>query len=431
MSKAAKNSIFILIGLIVIVLGFTGKTLMDKKAVEEAKLAVEGERDSLNKTLKARVTDIKNLKNDLSVTQGEVAKMTKKFNESENRAKELMSEVDNISKEREKFKQRFEDISDERNSLLERVEKLVGDNKDLEKELQLALDRAEAAQVQKQVVQQTPETAEMTIPTPKGDEGHWANVLKDKASLEMKLTELEDELSKSSLEIVELSQAKTELEIEVDTLVHEKEDLERDITHKEGLINNLSLELARTKNDKKFISDRSKKLNDENANLRKQLKMLASTKGALEKSIVRLTKDKQKIENQLGQSETLIQSKIDEIWEIKESIDDSLKSAQGIPPSSDIELPPIVVSSDGPSVNFNSGMSVPGISGKVVSINEENNFIIVDVGENSGVRIGDKLSVYRDSKYLASLEVIQVRKDISAADIKDQWTKIEVGDIVQ
>ena len=41
------------------------------------------------------------------------------------------------------------------------------------------------------------------------------------------------------------------------------------------------------------------------------------------------------------------------------------------------------------------------------------------------------LSVYRDSKYIARLEVIQVRKDISAADIKDQWSKVVVGDTVK
>ena len=61
----------------------------------------------------------------------------------------------------------------------------------------------------------------------------------------------------------------------------------------------------------------------------------------------------------------------------------------------------------------------------------ENNFVIVNIGEGTGVRLGEQLSVYRDSKYIAKLEVIQVRKDISAADIKEQSSKIKVGDSVR
>ncbi|VAW17500.1 hypothetical protein MNBD_BACTEROID05-706, partial [hydrothermal vent metagenome] len=67
----------------------------------------------------------------------------------------------------------------------------------------------------------------------------------------------------------------------------------------------------------------------------------------------------------------------------------------------------------------------------VVSLNKDNNFLIVDIGESTGIRMGDMLSVYRDSKYIARLEVIQVRKDISACDIKDQWSEVNIGDIVR
>ena len=46
------------------------------------------------------------------------------------------------------------------------------------------------------------------------------------------------------------------------------------------------------------------------------------------------------------------------------------------------------------------------------------------------MQLGEVLNVYRDTKYLAKVEVIQVRDDISAADIKEQSTKIKVGDII-
>lgn len=92
-----------------------------------------------------------------------------------------------------------------------------------------------------------------------------------------------------------------------------------------------------------------------------------------------------------------------------------------------------MVSSGGnaPAIKFDSGATEPGFNGRIVSVNEENNFVIVDVGEEAGVGLGDALSVYRDSKYVAQLEVIQVRKDIAAADIKNQWTQVQVGDTIR
>ncbi len=56
---------------------------------------------------------------------------------------------------------------------------------------------------------------------------------------------------------------------------------------------------------------------------------------------------------------------------------------------------------------------------------------VVDAGENIGLRLGDKISVFRDADYVASLEIIQLRKDISAADIKEQRSPIQVGDSVR
>jgi hypothetical protein len=67
----------------------------------------------------------------------------------------------------------------------------------------------------------------------------------------------------------------------------------------------------------------------------------------------------------------------------------------------------------------------------VISINETNNFVIVDLGEADGSRVGQTLKVYRGGNDIASLEVIQVRKDISAADIKNKSVQLKVGDIVR
>ena len=70
--------------------------------------------------------------------------------------------------------------------------------------------------------------------------------------------------------------------------------------------------------------------------------------------------------------------------------------------------------------------------GSIISINESNNFVIVDLGqENSSVGVGNALKVYRNSNEIATLEVIQVRRDICAADIKDKSDELKVGDVVK
>ena len=66
-----------------------------------------------------------------------------------------------------------------------------------------------------------------------------------------------------------------------------------------------------------------------------------------------------------------------------------------------------------------------------MSVNDQSNFVIVDIGEKRGLRAGDTLGVYRGVDYIARLEVLQVRPDIAAADLKEQSAQVKVGDTVR
>jgi hypothetical protein len=67
----------------------------------------------------------------------------------------------------------------------------------------------------------------------------------------------------------------------------------------------------------------------------------------------------------------------------------------------------------------------------VVSVNQDNNFVIVDLGERSGIKVGDAFKVYHNGVQVVSVEVIQVRQDISAADIKQKTAPFSVGDTIR
>ncbi|MBN1869283.1 MAG: hypothetical protein JW847_01730 [Candidatus Omnitrophica bacterium] len=436
MSKAAKRSLLILIVLLLATLGFAAFSVFEKQTVEKEKLRIQQELDEtvsqfLEKERKY-IQDVQELNNNLTAASEEKARLEEQRRTAEAQAQEQMAalsrEIQEISDDRDKWKRRIDTIREERDNLLAKIDELT---KQLEEkpEPQIIYQEAPpaaASQPSYDLSTAPPITSEGRI----ADEAYWSKLLQQNASLEIDINKLKEEISAKSIEIVELKQKNSDLQLEADNLKHEQEQIGADVQHKADMIDNISLELARTKNDKKYIADRVQKLNAENNELRLQVKQLLTVKNALEKSIVRLNQEKDKMEGKLGKTETVIQSKIDEIWQIKEDLDRSIREAQSKTPASEVELPPIVVSSNSGAMSYDAP-SAPGFNGKVISVNEANNFVIVDIGENSGIRLGDALSVYRDSKYIARLEVIQVRKDISAADLKDQWSKVKVGDIIR
>ena len=69
--------------------------------------------------------------------------------------------------------------------------------------------------------------------------------------------------------------------------------------------------------------------------------------------------------------------------------------------------------------------------GKVLAVNKDNNFIVIDMGESSGVKVGDSFQVFREGQSIAAIEAIQVRRDIAACDIRRQNAMPKIGDMVQ
>jgi uncharacterized protein with GYD domain len=66
----------------------------------------------------------------------------------------------------------------------------------------------------------------------------------------------------------------------------------------------------------------------------------------------------------------------------------------------------------------------------VLAINKENNFVVIGAGEDQGVKSGDLFQVARDGKVMATLEAIQVRRNIAACDIKEQRGQLMIGDCI-
>ena len=417
MSKGAKQVIIILGLLLVVSIVFALSTFSQKASIEEnnSKLQEEivGHKKNLatfeqkqkelateNDQIKKQASDVAGQKNRL---EGEVEDLATKI-------KDFESRVEALNGERDEWKNRYGKISKERDDAMAKLQ-----------------------EAEQKLAEEQKRTSEQMVIAPSADvdpnkqlESHWSEVLKEKAELNLRITKLEDELNQSAMDIEELKKKNSDLSLEISSLKQEKEELTRQIRLKGDVADNISIDLVREKNDKQFVSDQFDKLKQENLSLRAQVKELGSMKIILEKSISRLQDDKGQIQKKLEQSETVIQNRLDDVLQLKEDINKVSNANQ----AQEVILPPIIVNGSSSSEVKQEQGGVK-LSGEIVSVNQENNFVIVSLGQKSGVNIGDRLSVYRADAYVGEIEIIQVRTDISAADIKKQSMPFQAGDIVK
>ena len=426
MSNGARYGIIILLVIMLAAVVYGGWTTIQNVQIKQDKEKLQKDLVKSQESEKRTFADLSALKDQIKRINDDKSNLENQLQEARKQVQGYTSQVKEISDDRDRWQKMVESARKERDDLMAKVQELSA------KQAEMTAKTPEEQTSPTATTAPSSSTTAVAAPAPAGENTeYWADVLKQKATLEVELQRVKDDLSKSSVQLVDLKQKNADLQSQLDNLNRAKDVVGIETKYKEEVVNNLSLELARAKNDKKYLSEKFSKFNEENEDLRKQLQQLLNAKSALEKSVVQLTQDKEKLQGELGKAETLVQSKIDEIWEIKESLDKTIQSSKSPASANQVELPPIIVNSPGQSSEFNAGAKEPGFNGKIVSINEENNFVIVDLGEASGIKVGDVLGVYRGDKYIARIEVIQVRKDISAADLKDQWSKIKVGDTVR
>lgn len=430
MSKIAKQCIAGLTVLLIGALAGLGFVSFQKQTVEQTKAGLENQVEDFLSREKKQLLEMNQLKEQIKVAEEKKAALEEELKKFSGIDIEGMKEkISTLTQERDQWQARIDALQKEKQELLVKLEQ--------KPEPQIVYQQMDPDGNAMEPEQQGEDaiTTEESLAMKDGlrveDELYWAQILKERTNLELEVEKLRRDLSQSAIQLTELKKKNTDFQMELTKMVHEKEEIERQIKHGKDLSDSLSLELARAQNDKKFLNDRLVRVGDENSGLREQIRQLTSTKIALERSIVSLQDEKKEIERKLLETENVIQGRIDEIWQIKQSLDQSFgpnaKDGAG-----QVELPPIVVSSKsvegGQDPNVNAA---PGLSGSIVSVNNENNFVIVDIGQNQGVALGHSLTVYRGTEYVAGLEVIQVRKDIAAADIVKKVSDIKVGDIVR
>ncbi len=279
--------------------------------------------------------------------------------------------------------------------------------------------------------------------------GKVEEIAKERRQLQEKVSALSNDLDKASQDKQDI-QKRYELIIkERDGLVEKVKTLQKNNEQLRGDLSNLTREKQRLGQS---LESNLEPLKNENTQLKQQLDNLNSLKTKLEGELGQLKEEKSDFQRRLNQIDALLEQKLTRLRYL--SIKDELDAIRG-GGSSTAETQSVAVQAPGPSQSEKESVELPPIvvrpqsqpqpekptwqkkgsaakpTGTVLELNKEDKFVIIDLGQDAGTKLGDTFKVYRQGNPIAHIEVIQVRQSISACDIKEEIIPIEAGDIVR
>jgi len=351
------------------------------------------------------IRDRDSLKIENTTLTNNIDKLNAKLREFDNKISSLNSELQEANRARADAETRYSQIKGERDNLAEKFKS--GSLAPAPQNVSVAVQTADA---------------------------YWAGILKAKTDLEMQINEIRSQLKSVQINNEELQRQRVNLDLDIRNLSAERDDLKRRLDYNQKISDSIAQELVREKNDKTQIQDSFNTLKKENQVLARQIKSLNDKKISLERKIQGIQEGKEAVERRVDEIEGMLGGKVNQIDELKDKLEaireNSAQAAEGRQDT--VELPEIVVR---PSQNISpariAATAESAVKGRVLSVNRENNFIVVDLGEDTGVKVGDNFRIYRDERVIASIEAIQVRRTISACDIKKETTPVKIGDAVR
>lgn len=343
--------------------------------------------------------------------------------------KELQENIDKVQarstdlqQELAVLRERLDLTANERDKLIDKVQALGEEKQSLSKQLQQKRDEKDK---EKETVAAAP-SAGFSAAT-SAQQAYWADVLRQKANAELELEQVKSQLTEISYKTNELLKERDTIKMDVNALMQEKEDLIRRASYNEKLAEALSEDLVREKNDKEAVIAQLESVREDSRILRSRVKDLEDTKSTLYMKIDSLEQGRNALKRKLEETEQMLTERIGEVVKIKTDIEraQSRAAAEGSIASRTVELSPIII-------HGNEETKAP-LTGRVVSVNKQNKFVVIDLGQKQGMQAGNTFGVYRDGDYIATIEILQLRTDVSAADIKELagGKNIEVGDIVK
>jgi len=226
------------------------------------------------------------------------------------------------------------------------------------------------------------------------------------------------------------------------TLNGDLEDLNGKVKILEAKLGELKNKVTLLESDLKGAQAQASALNDqldkEKTDKKEKIAEMEGLKSDLEKQ----NELRSKLDNQLSKAQNNIlkmQSQLNELQNKKTELETKIKEleiqvkqSRSQKPAEGVELGKIVVSPEAAAQKERTKTQAPGVEGKVLVVNKDYNFAVINLGTKDDVEIGNIFSVYNGNKYIGAIKVDRVHDSMSAAsfvstDIKD---KIKEGDRV-
>lgn len=266
-----------------------------------------------------------------------------------------------------------------------------------------------------------------------------SGLLKEKVALEVELDRFRNLIAPKDSEINMLKAENMGMAARNYKLQEEKSILEQRYNDSMKVADILSRDLLKEKDSKKQGRQDFEKIIIENNALRSKVSGLENMAAEYNK----LLAEKQEVNVKISRLESDLDFKNNELNKLKSALSQGSLGrtelrAEAYHDQNEVDLPPIVLNREPQKV---AKLTTPalehispedGLNGRIVTVNKEHNFVVIDLGRQDGVDVGSMFSVFRSGLFLGKIEVIQARDRIAAADIKEvkEGLTIEVNDIV-
>ena len=240
-------------------------------------------------------------------------------------------------------------------------------------------------------------------------------------------------------ELARVRSEKQELEQQLSEVRKAKQQVEADLSHSREQLTQLNQQLAKESQAKEALAKSMDDRQHEIDRLMKDLEQARAEKTGLTDQVAKLQKEQQSFNEQLTQlqqAKTELETKLAQFSEHPtvelEKVVVTKPSAAG--QTARIPSTPATPDASAPVALSVAAPASPGLlQGQVVVVNRQYDFIVMDIGRNKGLEMGQEFQVSRGDQVLGRVKVEKIYDELSAASILPNSKKdaIKEGDLVK
>lgn len=226
----------------------------------------------------------------------------------------------------------------------------------------------------------------------------------ERDDLKGQLAQTQDAKSRVEKDLARVRQDLSGAQEQLTAAIQERETLSRSLEEREQRITQLSHEADRLNAERQQLTAQVDGLQSEHQTIQRQLEELQAAKGQLESKLLELS-DRPTVE-----------------------LDKVVVSGTDAPAMDSL---PMVLPAVAPPPQ-NVGGPGAGLTGQVVVVNRDYDFIVMNLGRNHGVTVGQELKIVRESEELGRVKVEKIYDELSAAALLPESRKdaIKEGDTI-